>query len=100
MITATFNNVIIAEANDEDTIRIEGGTYFPPNSIKKELFTKTDHSTTCHWKGEASYYDVTVDGETAHNVAWTYEKPMDGSIDKVGKDFTGYVSFYPQVTIS
>ena len=100
MATATFNGTVIAEANDEDTIRIEGGTYFPPSSIKDEFFKKTDHSTSCHWKGDASYYDATVDGETGHNVAWTYERPMEGSVDTVGKDFTGFVSFYPQVTVS
>ena len=100
MAKAVYNGVTVAEADDKDTIQIEGGTYFPPGSVKKEYFKPTDHHTMCHWKGEANYYSLEVDGETVENLAWYYPEPLDGSIERVGKDFTNYVSFYPQVQVS
>lgn len=97
---ATYNNQTIAEASQEDLIKIEGNWYFPPHSIKREYYADSDQHTTCFWKGEASYYDVTVDGETFENGAWYYPTPKNGSIERVGKDFTNYVAFYPQITVS
>ena len=79
---------------------IEGGVYFPPSAIKKEFFKHNDHrETVCFWKGMAQYYDITADGKTSDAAAWYYATPKDGSIDKVGKDFTNFVSFYPVVKI-
>jgi uncharacterized protein (DUF427 family) len=96
---AIWKNTTIAEASQEDLIRIEGNWYFPPESIKKELYKDSDHHTTCFWKGEASYYDVVVDGETNDYGAWYYPKPMDGSIEKVKKDFTNYVAFWNGIQV-
>ena len=96
---AVWNNVVVAEAEQSDLIRIEGGWYFPPASLKREYFTDSDLTTECFWKGTANYYDVTVDGEVSDGGAWYYAKPMDGSIDKVGKDFTNYVSFWRGVEV-
>lgn len=97
---ATFNNQVIAEADDSDIIRIEGNSYFPPSSIKSEYFNPTDLHTTCHWKGEASYYTIEVDGTKGENLAWYYPEPKAGSTETVGKDFANYVAFYPQVQVS
>ncbi len=97
---ATYNNQIIVEADQGELIKIEGNWYFPPDSINREYLTESNQHTTCFWKGEANYYHVTVDGETFENGAWYYAQPKDGSIERVGKDFTGYVAFYPQITVS
>jgi uncharacterized protein (DUF427 family) len=97
MVKATWNGKVIAESND--TIEIEGNQYFPENSIKKEFFKENEYHTTCPWKGKASYYDVVVDGKTNENAAWYYPQPKDGSIDTVGKDFTGYVAFWNGVEV-
>ncbi len=96
---ATWNDTTIAEANKEDLIYIEGNWYFPPTSIKKEYFTPNDQHTTCFWKGEASYYDVTVDGQVNDGAAWYYPQPMEGSVEKVKKDFTNYVAFWRGVQV-
>ncbi len=98
MITATYKDTVLAEADESDVVRIEGNIYFPPDSIKKELFTPSDLHTTCHWKGEASYYNV-VD-ESGHDLAWYYPEPKEGSVERVGNDFKNFVAFYPQVQIS
>lgn len=91
---ALWRETVIAEAPTEDLIRIEGNWYFPPNSIKREYFTESDHHTVCMWKGEASYYDVVVDGQTNTFGAWYYPQPKAGSVQRVKKDFTNYVAFW------
>lgn len=96
---AIWNNTVIAEAPKEELIYIERNWYFPPDSIKKEYYTSSETHTTCFWKGEASYYTVVVDGEANKDAAWYYPIPLDGSIEKVKKDFTNYVAFWRGVVI-
>jgi uncharacterized protein (DUF427 family) len=97
MVKAIWNGKVIAESNE--TIEIEGNQYFPSDAVKKEFFKKSSHHTTCPWKGEASYYDIVVDGKVNENAAWYYPKPKDGSVETVGKDFTGYVAFWNGVGV-
>lgn len=89
---AIWNNQVIAESNE--TKHVEGNQYFPADSVKKEFLSKSNTHTTCHWKGEASYYNITVDGKTNADAAWYYPetKPMANEI----KD---YVAFWKGVKI-
>jgi uncharacterized protein (DUF427 family) len=64
---AIWNNTIIAES--DETIEIEGNQYFPKESVKKEFLQDSTLHTVCHWKGQASYYDVVVNGESNKNAA-------------------------------
>lgn len=82
---AVWQGATIAEADKDALIRIEGNWYFPPESIKREYYEPSDHTTTCVWKGEASYYDVVVNNDRNEFGAWFYHEPKDGSIDRVGK---------------
>lgn len=97
---ALWNGAVIAEAPKESLIYIEGNWYFPPDAIKKEYFSPSDTHTTCFWKGEASYYNVAVAGKPNEDAAWYYPEPMDGSIEKVKKDYTNYVAFWRGVQVS
>ncbi len=97
---AVWNNQVIAEADQDQLIRIEGNWYFPPSSIKKDYFIASDTQTTCFWKGEASYYSLKDGNSENPDAAWYYPKPKDGSIEKVGKDFTDYVAFWHGVEVS
>ncbi len=97
---AIWNNTVIAEAPQDDLIRIEGNWYFPPDAIKKEYFQPNDHHTHCPWKGDASYYDVVVDGNKNESGAWYYPAPKDGSIERVKQDFTNYVAFWNGIEVT
>ena len=96
---AIWNNKVIAEADKEDLIGIEGNWYFPSESIQKEFFKPNSEHTTCFWKGESSYYDIDVDGIINEGGAWYYPEPMSGSIERVKKDFTNYVAFWRGVRL-
>ena len=91
------NKVILAES--EETIRIEGNHYFPPDSVKKEYFSESDAHTICHWKGEASYKDVTVEDKVYKDGSWYYPEPKDGSVERVGKDYSNYFAFWRGVEV-
>ena len=70
---AVWNDQVIAES--DDTVVVEGNHYFPATSIKSEFFSKTETTTSCPWKGMASYYSVTVNGKTNTDCAWYYPIP-------------------------
>lgn len=49
--------------------------YFPLHDIAPFVLRPTQRHTVCEWKGQASYFDVLVQGETLHDVAWSYAAP-------------------------
>jgi len=97
---AIWNGKTIAEAEEKDLISIEGNWYFPASALDMQFFKKNDQHTTCVWKGEASYYDLDVDGEINSGAAWYYPVPKEGSVDRVGKDFANYVAFWKGVEVT
>jgi uncharacterized protein (DUF427 family) len=72
---AIWNGVVIAES--DKTILLEGHHYFPPGTIHEEYLRRNEHHTTCPWKGQASYFDVVVEGEVNENAACTYFHPKE-----------------------
>jgi uncharacterized protein (DUF427 family) len=97
---ARVGDVVIAEAADEDLVRIEGNWYFPPASIVAGALTESPTPYTCPWKGAAQYFNVVVDGEEKADLAWSYPEPYPSAFEKVGTDFSGYVAFAPGVVVS
>lgn len=63
--------------------------YVPMADVDADVLTRTDHTTHCPFKGDASYWTVRVDDQVAENVMWGYEDPDEGV---AGID--GYVAFY------
>ncbi len=76
---AIWNNEVIA--NSDDTVVIEGNHYFPPDSVRQEYLQPSNMHTTCPWKGEASYYNVVVNGDTNKDAAWYYPEPKDAAAE-------------------
>lgn len=72
---AIWNNQVIAEAPSTEIHRVEGNVYFPPSAVKREFLRPSGIHTMCVWKGEASYYDVVVDGQVNKDAAWYYPEP-------------------------
>ena len=72
---ATWNGALLAES--DDTVVVEGNHYFPPDSIKSEFFESSSTHTHCPWKGEASYYNIVVNGDVNKDSAWYYPDPNE-----------------------
>jgi uncharacterized protein (DUF427 family) len=89
---ATWNNTVIAES--DDTVVVEGNHYFPPDSVHQKYLQPSSKHTTCPWKGEASYYDVVVDGQTNSDAAWYYPEPKDAAAEIKDR-----VAFWRGVTV-
>jgi uncharacterized protein (DUF427 family) len=49
--------------------------YFPRGDIAMAFLDKTAKTSTCPWKGEASYYSIVTKSTTLQNAAWSYEDP-------------------------
>jgi len=47
--------------------------YFPKEDVRMDLLSPTEHRTHCPFKGDATYWSVTVGGQTLENVTWRYE---------------------------
>ena len=100
MITATLNGIVLAEASEDDVLHIEGNVYFPPSAVKNDLLVASPTPYTCPWKGACQYFSV-KDGEALlQDRAWRYPSPYPTAFDRVGKDFSNYVAFWKEVTVS
>ena len=75
MAKATWNGVTITES--DDIAVVEGNAYIPLSAVKPGCLTedRETRATYCHWKGIATYFDVTVGGETNASAAWQYVEP-------------------------
>ena len=84
---AVVDGTVVAES--DDTIVVEGNHYFPPDSIKRELFTDGTINTVCPWKGNASYYTIEVGDQRLENIAWYYPEPSEAA-----SQIKDHVAFY------
>lgn len=97
---AVWKDHIIAEADKDDLIYIEGNWYFPPAAVKKEYLRKSPTPYTCPWKGECQYFDVGQNDDYSKDSAWSYPDPLPGALDIVKKDFSNYVAFWRDVSVT
>ena len=87
------NGHVIADTAAALTLReasYPGVQYIPRADIEIGFFGKTQHHTHCPYKGEASYFTVTIEGELLENVAWSYETPYPAMAA-----ISGMLAFYP-----
>ncbi|MCJ8165249.1 DUF427 domain-containing protein [Pontibacter sp. E15-1] len=89
---AIWNETVVAESSE--TIVIEGNHYFPPHALNKAHFEESNKQTHCPWKGEASYYHVTVQGEVNQDAAWYYPSPKDAA-----SEIKDHVAFWKGVKV-
>ena len=97
---AVVDGTVVAEAPEEDLVKIEGNWYFPPASVVDGVLERTDTPYTCPWKGACQYYAVVVDGQRLPDRAWSYPHLRDGAVARVGRNFTDYVAFWKEVRVT
>jgi len=86
MAKAIWNGTVLAESDKYEVV--EGNIYFPPKSVHWEFFSDGDRQYTCPWKGKAKYHNITVDGQTNENAAWSYPEPKPAA-----REIKGHVAF-------
>lgn len=97
---AVWKGKVVAEADKDELIYIEGNWYFPPSSVDNNLLRKSDTPYTCPWKGVCQYFDVGQGEDWSTDCAWTYPDPKPSAIDTVKKDFSNYVAFWKDVEVA
>jgi uncharacterized protein (DUF427 family) len=89
---ATWNGETLAES--DRTVIVEGNYYFPPESVRIGFFQPSQTHTVCPWKGNASYYDIEVDGQRNPDAAWYYPDPKPAAAQ-----IRDYVAFWKGVRV-
>lgn len=67
--------------------------YLPTGDVRMDLLHATSFTTTCPFKGEASYWSADIRGTTHDGIVWAYESPIAAV-----PELAGHVSFYPNRT--
>ena len=84
---------VIAETDSALTLRESNYPpvqYLPLQDVDADVISPTDHETYCPYKGDASYYRLSIADGELENVIWTYEQPYDAVAD-----IKDHVAFYP-----
>jgi uncharacterized protein (DUF427 family) len=87
-----IDGVVVADSR-QPRILFETGLpsryYLPKSDVRMELLTTSASHTGCPYKGTASYYDVTVNGNRYPDLVWWYPTPLEES-----QRIAGLVCFY------
>jgi uncharacterized protein (DUF427 family) len=64
--------------------------YVPLADVDGATLQRSETTTHCPYKGDASYFTVVTDDGTLEDVVWTYETPHEAVAE-----IRGHVAFYP-----
>jgi uncharacterized protein (DUF427 family) len=99
-VQAWIGETVVAEADEDQLVQIEGNLYFPPDSVRWEFLEDSSTPYVCPWKGAAQYWNAVTPAGAHADAAWSYPSLWPTAIERVGIDFSGYVAFDPvQVTL-
>ena len=91
-VRATFSGTVVFDTEDGMLLHESNllpVLYVPDTDLDHALLTPTDTTTHCPFKGDASYWSVSVGDRTAPDAAWGYPEPMDDA-----RFLTGHKTFY------
>ncbi|MCV7422634.1 DUF427 domain-containing protein [Mycobacterium yunnanensis] len=91
-VVVTVNGEVVAETDAALTLQestYPSVQYVPLSDVVPSALVRSDTTTYCPYKGEASYYHVSAGGQTVDDVIWTYEQPYDAVAP-----IAGHVAFY------
>jgi uncharacterized protein (DUF427 family) len=83
---------VIADTRDALTLReasYPAVQYIPRRDVDMAALTRSEHTTYCPYKGDASYYSIPAGGNRSVNAVWTYETPLEAMAQ-----IKDYVAFY------
>jgi uncharacterized protein (DUF427 family) len=92
-VRVTAGDIVIAETSKALTLKeakYPAVQYVPREDTNMALLERTERTTHCPYKGDASYYSVKADGKTLDNAIWTYETPYPAMAE-----ISGHLAFYP-----
>jgi uncharacterized protein (DUF427 family) len=94
-IQVVFDGIVIADTRRAKRVLETSHPpvyYIPPQDIRMEYLELTSRTSYCEWKGQAAYHDLSIDGQSVENVAWSYPDPTPGF-----ESIKGHLAFYPHL---
>ncbi len=91
-VKVVFNGTVVADTTSALLLRETRYApvyYLPREDVRMDLMERTGHHTHCPFKGNASYWNLTVGEKSAENVVWSYEEPLPEVAE-----LEGYLAFY------
>jgi uncharacterized protein (DUF427 family) len=64
--------------------------YIPFDDVDATQLVRSEHTSYCPFKGDASYFSLPAGGERSKDSVWQYQEPHDAV-----SEIAGYVAFYP-----
>jgi len=64
--------------------------YFPRADLAMAFLDRTDTTSSCPWKGSATYFSIIAKSGPIKDAAWSYETPKAGL-----EAIAGHIAFYP-----
>ena len=92
-VVVTLAGRVIADTIHALTLREAGYRlvhYIPREDVDMAAIERTQHSTYCPYKGDASYYSISAGGARSVNAIWTYEEPYEAVAA-----IRDHLAFYP-----
>ncbi|HEX7853675.1 MAG TPA: DUF427 domain-containing protein [Sphingobium sp.] len=92
-VVVTLGGKVIADTTEALTLR-EGRyppvQYIPRKDARMDALVRSETTSYCPYKGDASYFSILADGTYAADAIWTYETPYDAVAD-----IKDHLAFYP-----
>lgn len=91
------DGILIADSHEALSLRestYPAVQYIPLKDVDPQVLSRSETRTHCPYKGDASYYSVTVGESTVDDAMWTYEEPYPGV-----SAIVGHVAFYPNKAV-
>ena len=91
-IVVTVGGKVIADTSDALTLReasYPAVQYIPRRDVDMAALMRSEHTTYCPYKGDASYYSIPAGGDRSLNGVWSYETPFEAMAQ-----IKDYVAFY------
>ena len=92
-VRVTFAGRLLADTTRALTLKeasLPAVQYIPCEDVDMTLLHRTEHTTRCPYKGDASYFTVSIGDRTAKNAVWCYEQPFPAVAAIAGR-----LAFYP-----
>jgi uncharacterized protein (DUF427 family) len=92
-VVVTVGGTVIADTRGALTLReasYPAVQYIPCRDVDMAALKRSEHTTYCPYKGDASYYSIPAGGDRSLNAVWTYETPFEAMAQ-----IKEYVAFYP-----
>lgn len=84
VIADTVDALVLREANYPPVF------YIPRRDVAMDLVQRSDTTSYCPYKGDASYFSIPSGGARSADAIWSYEAPYEAVAE-----INGHVAFYP-----